>query len=1160
MYACACDFTCHWARMRCVLLLLLTWPWPPPGSWCSTHWVMTEDGRIQAQMDSMFFMKRPYDFIAMAQQERRASMVEALRKELLSHKVEIDQNDDRDQDVEKKLYTEDPHCLVAGQPLTEFDLYPSVAVNLRKYGIRVEDYIDSGQVTGDLVAPDCVAHMKLDYSMLTFQHLVAMKERHLLSMGPELELAELVGRQNVHEFGHRVEMALRRQPSVWVLYQLAGLYWRIQGDAPRAVECSRRAVHLSTRVERFVPLVDLGVVLHRCRHSESGAVVLHAAVDHHDQSPEAHYALGNAYAVLGDYNRSATCFNNTVKLDPKHEGALKRRHAVLCHDRLETALETQHNSLQNTLTELRSYQRQHTLWLQQQEKLLREQAELETKIESRLNYEEQKIRESADGKGHTCFRYYQNGQSILSCNMASARGEPGSETVSDLQTKLSDLQNKADRLEEQVSKLSRGSDSSSEEDGGEEEEDGNGDGEDALARRYTALDPQATAHLQEPDWPSQEECGQKVTKFPSANEFPSVFLAPDNKGFDVDHYLNEGIGVPVTEDHALPWYRPACQPVAARVLPYDTLETVRGRARLGSRPPDPVALEALMEYARGRQTVEAELGQRINAALRQATAPSWVLETLASLYWRAQGSPAHAIECLRSALHAVPAGLSDVPLTSLAALLYRLDDVDGALKVARQAHNVDTIEPDTNFLLGNLLAAKGNFTGAVWHYLRTLQAEPDHRPALQYLRVVSCYTRYHGHQRAGEQQCQTPAQTPAERDPIMEKLSKMPADSVVCTSECADGLASESCDSKISCYNARSENGRWILTPALADQLDCAGGDGAELSAGHFIQPPPAELSPLPADDQMRCDRLLTPPDGPPPADSPPDSSDSEYELEEQLDVLTEPVPERDERGIVDDPLPDVLLRVRERAAAPPPSREQCADIKQINWGQYTSTWLSVSAKNVVVELVPAPVGVYQPRQPVCPDQFPASMATLDNLSGVRHRRQLLISPETGLREALQTLTADQPRTVEETATRIAMSMDKNSSSWVLTTAAALYWRVRGDGPRAASCLRIALHHAPRHLKDIPLISLANILHRAGLYNDALIVCNMALEISPKFVVIHFTMANIYAAKGDLEKAVSFYQSTLALQASFEPAKERLRAIQCSLQAWQDARQEPHEL
>lgn len=49
--------------------------------------------------------------------------------------------------------------------------------------------------------------------------------------------------------------------------------------------------------------------------------------------------------------------------------------------------------------------------------------------------------------------------------------------------------------------------------------------------------------------------------------------------------------------------------------------------------------------------------------------------------------------------------------------------------------------------------------------------------------------------------------------------------------------------------------------------------------------------------------------------------------------------------------------------------------------------------------------------------------------------------------------------------------------------------------------------------QDIPLISLANILHRAGMLNDALIVTNMALEISPKFVVIHFTMGNIYASK-----------------------------------------------
>ena len=44
--------------------------------------------------------------------------------------------------------------------------------------------------------------------------------------------------------------------------------------------------------------------------------------------------------------------------------------------------------------------------------------------------------------GHTCFRYYQNGQSILSCNMAPNQDDTDSESVSDLQTKLSDLQTK----------------------------------------------------------------------------------------------------------------------------------------------------------------------------------------------------------------------------------------------------------------------------------------------------------------------------------------------------------------------------------------------------------------------------------------------------------------------------------------------------------------------------------------------------------------------------------------------------------------------------------------------------------------------------------------------------------------------------------------------
>ena len=82
----------------------------------------------------------------------------------------------------------------------------------------------------------------------------------------------------------------------------------------------------------------------------------------------------------------------------------------------------------------------------------------------------------------------------------------------------------------------------------------------------------------------------------------------------------------------------------------------------------------------------------------------------------------------------------------------------------------------------------------------------------------------------------------------------------------------------------------------------------------------------------------------------------------------------------------------------------------------------------------------------------------------------------------------------------------------------------------------------------------------------------MALEISPQVVVTHFTMANIFVSKvnivqlfrykkrsaiclhfyiysklqNELDMAVSFYLTTLALQSTFEPANDRLKAIYCN--------------
>ena len=52
-----------------------------------------------------------------------------------------------------------------------------------------------------------------------------------------------------------------------------------------------------------------------------------------------------------------------------------------------------------------------------------------------------------------------------------------------------------------------------------------------------------------------------------------------------------------------------------------------------------------------------------------------------------------------------------------------------------------------------------------------------------------------------------------------------------------------------------------------------------------------------------------------------------------------------------------------------------------------------------------------------------------------------------------------------------------------------------------------------RYQKDVALISLANVLHRAQKSNEAAIVVHAALDISKELNVNHFTLGNIYAVR-----------------------------------------------
>lgn len=80
-------------------------------------------------------------------------------------------------------------------------------------------------------------------------------------------------------------------------------------------------------------------------------------------------------------------FDKVLELQPGLEPAKLRRHAVLCHIKVEQGLEAQHEALQNTLEELRRYREIHDQWSSTLSLILNEQSPLDARLRSGMDYE-----------------------------------------------------------------------------------------------------------------------------------------------------------------------------------------------------------------------------------------------------------------------------------------------------------------------------------------------------------------------------------------------------------------------------------------------------------------------------------------------------------------------------------------------------------------------------------------------------------------------------------------------------------------------------------------------------------------------------------------------------------------------------------------------------
>ncbi|XP_029638626.1 tetratricopeptide repeat protein 17 isoform X1 [Octopus sinensis] len=708
----------------------------------ATHWVVTEDGRIQAQVDTVFNMRRPYDLVAFMKQEERAVMLDNLKKELLSRKDEIDKSEDRDTDLEQRFYRSEPDCIAVGKPLPEFDLYISTVLPLENKGIRQEEHIDFKAVPSNKpLPPDCTQVTDLHYSIHAFEHLEGMKARKNLSGTAELGLKNAIPhRDNVDDYGNLIYEAMKKNKTSWVLFNMAAFYWRIKGDSYQVIECLRRALHYSPRMQKDVALISLANVLHRARYSNEAAIVVHAALDVSKELNVNHFTLGNIYAVLGEYNKSVICFENTLKIQPEFEAAAKRKHAVLCHAKLESALEAQHRSLQRTLNDLKDYQRKHDFWQQQNTKLQTEQVPADVKMIQEQTFDQlnswhsnanlwSKTGNTGANQDDFCQMIDRHGHHILECNRDR---KPSSNFDFSLSSEDSSSNTETKEKDPAWSLDAKSTTDYS---------------VPVRAPLYSA-ESKSHHHKEMPvDWPSKEECDMYVQKFPDPQNMSTVYLSPENKGFEVRALLSEAQSLYAGDEHPLPWYPPICTPLLditdGSVLTYDHIRSVADRANFALKFPEPAMRQILLDHVNNGIVTKEEVGQRILTALKQSISPNWILFNLAGLYWRILGNAFYGIECIRRALYTVPELYRDVPLINLGSILYRVGRYDDAIVVIKDALMINSVEPLTNYFLGNLLVATQNYTGAVWHYEQALVEPYGLKEAYSALRAVKCQQKFH---------------------------------------------------------------------------------------------------------------------------------------------------------------------------------------------------------------------------------------------------------------------------------------------------------------------------------------------------------------------------------------------------------------------------------
>lgn len=1083
----------------------------------ATHWVVTENGKIEANFESPFNIRRPYDLLALLEQEERLKEINALYSELMNSKETIDHKLFKLKDISNignKL--DDYDCLTKGKALSNVDFYSSRSMdgNILK---EIQIYLKEEYDINAHKEPDCESYSALELGKTSFDHLESVKNYENISLIPDTTLEKSLGVSSIKHFGHEVSKALEENSTSWIHYNLASLYWRIKNVGSKAIQCSRRAIYFASDHYRDIPLHMLAGVLHQARDSEDSAELLLAAINLAPDQPIHLLALGNVYASLAEYNKSIVYYDKYLKVRPDQD-VIANKYAALCFWKLENdlwKLENEvadiHKFFQGILMDLQTYHDRQTYWLKLHERSLWEQVSFEKQLVSLKTQGARGTLQLRSLNKKCVQEVMKNPDKFISCDLIHSDQKKEFEQF-DMESLFGLIESETKQINRY---LARGKDEIL---------------KTKMASAYMEIDKKLeeevrevpkvkkvehhleTFYFDDPKWPDKKECQKwdlPLTEIENLN-LP-VYLPLSDKGYKLKNILSTLIGLPESKEHKLPWYPPSCDDwdsSDSQLVPsYEKIVSTEFKANDHLR-------NHLLSLVNKGTSEEAEIGQRIVTAMEMKVAPRWILATMAGLYWRVRGNYKKALTCLDFALRNVQEREpSEAILVSIASIAHQLGHEEDAIKFALQAFQRVDDDASTNFLLALLHYQQNKQLMALFYLKNSLRAEKGYYDgeAENLLRIWSCRMKL--------------GVFPENHNSVRDKVDKTCNDKTTTSVDRGEGVV---CSLKGE--NCRTAAVHCFRKDSVPSDDAVEGKDNQNCVKNQMTK------------DGAHVQNLFIDPSQKDPADLPIEGSIQAFHMKISLGDNLAPIV-----ALMDDPIPDVLVQVYEKSGTLLLSPVRCQQIKEAEWVYFTSMWQSIAARNVDIGhyLKPLSKPLKDDMKPYCSRSIPSSPATLEHLIIRILKNKLPNSPEKALLEWLGLMADDQKASLKELGAKISVALRENTTSWVLANAAGLFWRIVGNTEEAIICLRQALAYVPGNIRDVPLISLANVLNRVGFHNDALEAAFTAIKSHPNYVFNHFTAGNILTAMGDFEKAISFYRSSLALDANFAPARNRLLAISC---------------